>query len=395
MSVESHVPVAYQGTGAPIAPRAAEGFTIMRYLVLLSMLALHACSAAKADKPAQPPAAAVTIAKPVVAASTEWQEYTGHIEAVATVELRARVSGYLTRVGFRDGELVEKGQVLYTLDARPYEAELARAEGEAARANANVTFAKLEAARAEKLIAEHAIADRERDSTTSALQQAEAAVRVAQAAVSSARLNVEYARITAPISGRIGSTNVTAGNLIPAGGTQPLAVIVAVDPLYVYVDVDEAHALALVAKTTKTEPLKAWIGVADEEGWPHEGRIDWIDNRASAGTGTVSVRAVIPNKDGRLRPGLFARLRLPAQQVERAVLVSDRAVGTDQDRKFVYVVSNDTVEYRAVKLGPKQDGLRIIHDGVKPDDLVVVSGLQRVRPCVQVAAKEVDMGSAK
>ncbi len=131
--------------------------------------------------------------------------------------------------------------------------------------------------------------------------------------------------------------------------------IVSVDSLYVYVDVDEAHALALAAKTAKAEPLKAWIGVADEEAWPHEGRIDWIDNRANAGTGTVSVRALIPNPDGRLRPGLFARLRLPAQQVERAVLVSDRAVGTDQDRKFVYVVSNDTAEYRAVKLWPKYD----------------------------------------
>ncbi len=364
----------------------------MRYplIAALALVFLQACKSAEAGPggAAAPPATQVSAARPVVGDAVEWTELTGHTEAVATVELRARVSGYLTRVGFVEGDVVEKGALLYALDSRPYEADLARAEGELARASANVSFAEREAGRAERLIAAQAIAERERDSTQSTLDRERAAAKVAQAAVASARLNIEYSRLTAPIRGRIGRTSVTPGNLVPANGAEALTTIVSIDPIYVYVDVDEARALQL---STKADGSKVSVGIADEEGYPHEGTLDWIDNHAQAGTGTVRARAVIANPDGKLRPGMFARLRLPRDRIERAVLVADRAVGTDQDRKFVYVIEGDKVAYRAVDLGGKFEGLRIVRDGLTASDHVVVSGLQRVRPGMTVAAREVTM----
>ncbi|MEZ0310614.1 MAG: efflux RND transporter periplasmic adaptor subunit [Myxococcota bacterium] len=371
----------------------------MRYplLAALGILLLQACNAAEAGAggASAPPPTPVSAATPLVEDAVEWSEFTGHTEAVATVELRARVSGYLTRVGFVEGDVVEKGALLYALDARPYEADLARAEGELARAGANVSFAEREVGRAERLIAAQAIAERERDSTQSTLDRERAATKVAQAAVASARLNIEYSRLVAPIRGRIGRTSVTPGNLVQANGAEPLTTIVSIDPIYVYVDVDEARALRL---STEGASAKVWVGVADEGGYPHEGTLDWIDNHAQAGSGTVRARAVIANPDGKLRPGMFARLRLPRDRIERAVLVDDRAVGTDQDRKFVYVIEGDKVAYRAVDLGGKFEGLRIVRDGLTASDRVVVSGLQRVRPGMTVAARDVAMkeeGSAQ
>lgn len=358
----------------------------MRYpsFAALAALALSACSDAVAHDAKEPPPPQVNAVRPRIDSAVEWTELTGHTEAVATVELRARVSGYLTRVGFVEGDVVDKGALLYSLDARPYEAELARAEGELTRAQANAAFAEREAGRAERLIAAQAIAERERDTTQSNLERERAATKVAQAAVTAARLNIEYSRLTSPIKGRIGRTSVTPGNLVPANGAEPLTTIVSIDPLYVYVDVDEARALQLAAKADS----KVQVGIADEDGYPHEGKLDWIDNHAQAGTGTVRVRAVIQNPEGKLRPGMFARLRLPQTTLERAVLVDDRAVGTDQDRKFVYVVDGDKVAYRGVSLGGKYDGLRIVRDGLTSTDRVIVSGLQRVRPGMTVAVKE-------
>jgi RND family efflux transporter MFP subunit len=357
----------------------------------LALLGLQACTSAEAGSTAAgtaPPPPQVSAAQPIVAAATEWDEFTGHTEAVESVELRARVAGYLLHVNFKEGDLVQKGAVLYTLDSRPYQAELARAEGELARAGANVGFAERDDHRAESLIAAQAISDRERDTTQSALHRERANVKVAEAAVAAARLNVEYSRLTAPIAGRIGRTTVTPGNLIPANGAIALTTIVSIDPIYVYVDMDEGRALRLAAKADRP---KAYVAIGDDEGYPHEGVIDWIDNHAETGTGTVRARAVIPNAQGKLRPGLFARLRLPAASLDEAILVSDRAIGTDQDRKFVYVVEGDKVAYRAVQLGGKHDGLRIVRDGLSAPDRVLVSGLQRVRPGMTVAVREAGM----
>lgn len=363
-------------------------------VVMLSVRFLAGCGSNPAHAAdATPPAPSVSTAKPVVADATAWDEYTGHTEAVAHVEVRARVSGYLSRVGFTEGSVVRKGDLLYALDARPYEAEVSRYEAELVRAKANLELAELDAARADKLVAEKAISVRESDVNRSNVAQQRAAVQSAQAALSAARLNVEYSHLAAPIAGRVGRTSVTPGNLIAAGGAEPLTTIESIDPLYVYVDVDESRALALAsAQGTARDKGKAGVSLGEEADYPHEATIDWVDNRADAATGTIRVRAVVPNPDGTLRPGLFARLRVPARELKDALLVDDRAIGTDQDRKFVYVIDDKgAVSYRAVTLGPKHDGLRIVLDGIAKDDHVVVSGLQRIRPGVVVTENPVAM----
>lgn len=347
-------------------------------------------STREAHATAAPPAPGVSVARPVVARTTEWDEFTGHSEAVESVDIRARVGGHLQRVGFVHGALVKKGDVLFVLDARPYQADLARAGGELARAEASASLARREEARARQLFETHTIAEREFDAQSNALLQVAASSRIAAASMTAAQLSIEYATIRAPISGRIGRALVTPGNLVSPGST-PLATLVSVDPLHVYVDVDEARALRYRAQLGSTR-LAAHVGFADEDGYPHDGAIDFIDNRVDEATGTVKVRAVIANPDGRLSPGLFARMRLPASAERDALLVSDRAIGTDQSRKFVYVVGADEkVESRTVKLGPLHDGLRIVREGVTDADRVVVNGLQRVRPGAAVSAKAVAM----
>ena len=356
-------------------------------------LSVSSCdlSTREAHATASPSAPGVSVARPVVARATEWDEFTGHSAAVETVEIRARVGGHLQKVGFTHGALVKKGDVLFVLDARPYQAELARASGELARAAATTDLAQREAKRAQVLFDSHTIAEREFDTQSNALLQVNAASRIASASLTAAQLNIEYATLRAPISGRIGRALVTPGNLVAPGGP-PMATIVSVDPIHVYVDVDEAHALRYRSQLGAGAKLAAHVGFADEDGYPHEGAIDFIDTQVDEATGTAKARAVIANPDGRLSPGLFARMRLPAGAEHDALLVTDRAIGTDQSRKFVYVVGPDgTVSPRTVKLGPLHDGLRVVRDGVRDGDRVVVNGLQRVRPGAAVNAKDVPM----
>ncbi|MBC7793050.1 MAG: efflux RND transporter periplasmic adaptor subunit [Clostridia bacterium] len=377
---------------------ATQSFFVLIASIIVLLLSVHflaGCSPGRANAANDAPLApTVTTALPVVADAIAWDEYTGHTEAVASVEIRARVSGYLERVGFSEGAIVRKGELLYALDARPYEAEVARADAEVTRAKANLELAERDVTRADKLVAERAISPREADVNHTNAAQQRAAVQSAEASLKAARLNIEYSYLNAPITGRVGRTAVTPGNLIAAGG-EPLTTIVSVDPLYVYVDVDESRALVLAngpqkGSNLQSEKRHAQIGLGEEADYPREAAIDWIDNRADAATGTIRVRAVVPNPDGLLRPGMFARMRVPSQTLKGALLVDDRAIGTDQDRKFVYIVeSNGTVVYRAVKLGPKHDGLRIVLDGITKDDRVIVSGLQRVRPGVMVRANTI------
>jgi len=356
-------------------------------------LGLAACdgNVAHATAGASPPS--VSTAHPVVAQAVEWDEYTGHTEAMASVEIRARVGGYLERVAFAEGALVKKGDLLYAIDARPYEAEVARAEADLARANAEAAFAKRETARAEILVKDRAIAERDYDVERSKFDQLAASSQVASAALATARLNLGYSRLYAPISGRIGRTSVTPGNLVAAGAPVPLTTLVSVDPLYVYVDVDEARALrtARPSAARGAEPrTPASVGLTGEEGYPRQGYLDFVENHADPGSGTVQIRVVLDNADGHLTPGLFSRVRIPSSAAHDALLISDSAVGTDQDRKFVYVIGDgEKVEYRRVVLGPLHEGLRIVHDGLKPSDRVVVNGLQRVRPGAVVAAHDV------
>ena len=364
-------------------------------VVAVSLLALASCHEASAQDAAgtAPPASPVSVARPVTASATEWDELTGHAQAKESVEIRARVSGYLQKVTFTEGALVKKGDLLYVIDSRPYDAELQRAEASLAQATANVGFADRDAERSRQLLASGAIANRAYDNARSTFDQLTAATSVSRAAVATARLNVDYARLYAPIAGRVGRTHVTPGNLVTADAPEALTSLVSVDPIYVYVDVDEGRALRIQsAAQPGSKPMAAYIGFADDDGYPHEARLDFTENHAEEGTGTVQVRAVLANPGGHWTPGLFARVRIPAGSAHDAVLVNDRAVGTDQDRKFVYVVGEgDKVAYRAVTLGPIQDGLRIVKSGLTGSDRVVVNGLQRVRPGAKVAPHDVPM----
>ena len=333
-----------------------------------------------------PPAAGVTVAPAERAMITPWSEFTGQLAAVQTVEVRPRVSGYIARVDFRDGAQVHAGDPLFSIDRRPYEALLASARAHLARAESAVQLAKAEAARADTLYAARAMAREELETRTNALAQAIADQQVAQASVDTATLDMEWTEVRAPIGGRVSRAVVTAGNYVQAGASlPPLTTIVSQNPIYVYFNADEPAYLAL---TRHEQAVSVSIALADEFGFPHQARVDFVDNQLDGTTGTIRVRAVLDNSSHVFTPGLFARVRLAASGTHEATLVEDRAVGTDQDKRYVYVVrSDDIVEYRPVQLGPLEHGLRVVTAGVQPGDRVIVDGLQRVRPGAKVAAQ--------
>jgi RND family efflux transporter MFP subunit len=371
---------------------------VLRSIVLpLAALAVTALGCSRPPQSAPPPPK-VKALHPVKREVMEWDEYTARLDAVDSVEVRPRVSGYLQSVHFKDGALVKKGDLLFLIDPRPYEAAERHAEADAALARSRLELARKNFARAGALLQTHAISQEESDIRESTVRQAEASVQEAQAALDAAKLDVEFTRVTAPISGRASKKLVTEGNLINGGvGTQStlLTTIVSMDPIYAYFDADERSFLKYVRLGNSGErpssrehrnPVR--IGLADEDGFPREGFMDFVDNQLDRGTGTIVGRALIPNPDLTLTPGLFARLRLPGSGLYSAVLLPDEAIGSDQSQKFVYVVADDgKVEYRAVKIGPLIDGLRVVRDGVTAEEWVVVSGVQRVRPGQPVDAQ--------
>lgn len=347
------------------------------------------------DAPAAPPLPSVTVAAVPEREVTDWREFTGRLEAVETVEVRPRVSGYVRRVAFEEGAEVGKGEVLFEIDPRPYAAVLAGAEARLERARREAELAAKEVERARRLIAVQAISREEYDSRTSAVAQNAATVRAAEAAVESARLDLEWTRVRAPIAGRVSRAMVTEGNLVQAGppAATLLTTVVSLDPIYVYFDGDEQTYLEYGAAARAGSGLDAaggripvHLGLANERGFPHEGHVDFVDNQLDPATGTIRLRAVFSNRDRRFTPGLFARVRLAGGGSYRAALVRDRAIGTDQDRKFVLVLAPDsTLEYRPVRLGPLADDLRVVTAGLEAGELVVVNGIQRVRPGMKVA----------
>lgn len=360
-------------------------------------LALSACTST--PPPAAPPPSKVTVAKPVVRDVVEWDEYTARLEAVDTVEVRARVSGYLEAVRFVDGGMVKKGDVLFVIDPRPYAAVLNRAEAEIALAKARLELANTRYERAAKLVARNAISQEETDTRAAEARQAEASVQAAKAAFEAARLDVEFTQVHAPVSGRISRKLVTEGNLVNGGsGTQGtlLTTIVSLDPIYVYFDTDEQAFLKYIRlareglrPSSRDVHNPVEVGFADEQGFPHRGHMDFVDNRVDPNTGTMTGRAVLPNPDLTLTPGLFARLRLIGSGQYRAMLIPDAAVNTDQAQKFVYVVeADDTAQYRTITIGPLNEGLRIVRSGLTADDRVVISGTQRLRPGGMVVPDE-------
>jgi membrane fusion protein, multidrug efflux system len=361
-------------------------------------LAALVASACRTPEPVMTPPE-VTVAPAITRQVTEWEEFTGHVEAVNAVEVRPRVSGFVQRVAFTEGAIVNKGDVLFEIDRRPYEAEVARLEAEAERARTRKSLSQAELERAQRLVSTQAISREELDARTSGSAEGDAVVRAAEAALRTARLNLEWATVRAPISGRVGRAEVTGGNLVQAGppAATLLTTIVSVSPVYVYFDTDEQAYLKYIRSARDVRASRGsgqsqrtvQIGLANEPGFPHEGTLDFVDNRVDPSAGTIRARAVVPNTDRAFTPGLFARVRLPGGERHAATLIQDQAIGTDQDRKFVLVLKPDSsVEYRAIALGRIVDGLRVVQSGLKPGENVVINGLLRVRPGMKVAVKQ-------
>ncbi|MCH7383941.1 efflux RND transporter periplasmic adaptor subunit [Acinetobacter dispersus] len=329
-----------------------------------------------------PPAATVDVANVLSKTITDWQEYSGRLEAIDQVDVRPQVSGKLIAVHFKDGSLVNKGDLLFTIDPRPFEAELNRAKAQLASAEAQVTYSSANLGRNQRLIQSNAIAHQELDQAENEARSANANLQAAKAAVETARLNLEYTRITAPVSGRISRAEVTVGNVVSAGnGAQVLTSVVSVSRLYASFDVDEQTYLKYISNQRNSAQVPVYLGLANESGFSREGYISSIDNNLNTTSGTIRVRATFDNPKGVMLPGLYARIRLGGGQPRSAILISPTAIGVDQDKRFVVVVdAKNQTAYREVKLGAQQDGLQIINSGLQVGDRIVVNGLQRIRP---------------
>ncbi len=338
----------------------------------------------------------VTVAQALSRKVSDSAEFTGRLQAVNTVQVQPRVGGFVESVHFQEGALVHKGDVLFQLDARPYQAEVDRLSANQAQARAELSLAETNQRRAAMLLAQHAIAQQEADRQATTAQSARAQLGAATAALAAARLNLDFTQVRSPIEGRVSNARVTPGNLVTSSDV--LTSVVSVNPVYVYFDVDEQTWLKLdhlrsgAAKAGRSARIEAAMGLADEPGHPHEGRLDFVDNQLHTGSGTMRLRAVFDNADGLYTPGLYARVQLQSGQARSRVLVDDRAIGTDLGNQFVYVVGKDRkVQYRKVDTGALFHGLRVIESGLDASDVVIVNGLQRVRPGAEVNPQKVAM----
>jgi RND family efflux transporter MFP subunit len=355
---------------------------------LACTIAVAACTRTAAQ-PAPSPLPQVTVAPVIERDVTEWDEFTGRLQAVDSVEIRPRVSGFVSAVRFSEGAIVRRGDVLFEIDARPFQADVDRLQAELERARATVQRARSELGRAERLRAENAISNEEHDRRASFVQESAAQVAAVEAALRAAALNLEFTRVTSPIDGRASRAIVTEGNLVSAGPAAAtlLTTVVSLDPVYAYFDADEQIFLRYTAGSASRRAIDRQVRMAlsNEDGYPHQGRLDFLDNQVDGATGTIRGRAVFRNVDGQLTPGLFVRLRLAGNGSHDRLLIQDRAVGTDLSKKFVYVVSaKNEIEYRPVTLGPIVNGLRVVRTGLKAGEPVVVDGLQRIRPGAHV-----------
>lgn len=361
-------------------------------LAPIALLTLSVACADTSAQPAPPAPPQVTVAAALDREITEWDEFTGRLAAVDSVEVRPRVSGYVSSVGFQEGAVVRKGDVLFQIDSRPFQAEVDRLRAELVRARATVQRAASELQRAERLRTENAMSQEEHDRRASFAQESAAQVSAVEAALRAVELNLEFTRVTSPINGRASRALVTEGNLVLSGPGEAtlLTTVVSLDPMHAHFDADERIFLQYTAhagnrKDGRSLNLPIRMALANEEGFPRTGHLNFIDNQLNPVSGTIRGRAVFPNSDGVLRPGLFVRLRVAGGGSSKALLIQDRAVGTDLDKKFVFVMGPDrSIQYRPVQLGPVAEGLRVVRSGLKAGDLVVVNGLQRVRPGVTV-----------
>ncbi len=375
-------------------------------LAVLAVTGITATVFGVSNSSAQPggapaPATPVSVAAVVQSEVAAWDEFSGRLEAVERVDIRSRVAGTLQAVHFREGALVKKGDLLLTIDPAPYAADVERADAQVAAAQARVAQAKGEQERSQRLWTEQAISKREFDERVNGQREADANLRAAQAALQSAQLSLGYTRVSAPVSGRVGKLEVTVGNLVAAGpGAPVLTTLVSVSPIYASFDADEqvvARALKDAgsnAGAPRLERIPVQMGTSASTDTPFEGRLQLVDNQVDTKSGTVRARAVFDNRDGQLIPGQFARLRMGQATKTSALLINERAVGTDQNKKFVLVVGADNkAVYREVTLGASVNGLRVVKDGLKVDERIVVNGLQRIRPGALVAPQMVEMSA--
>jgi multidrug efflux system membrane fusion protein len=369
---------------------------ILPFALLMSTAAwlLSGCSSSVARAPAAPPPPEVTVSEVVHKPLRDWTEFTGRLEAVQSVEIRPRVSGYVDRVAFQEGARVKRGELLFRIDPRPFQAVVAQRSADRSRAVSELELAKANHARAQRLIGENAIAREEFERLSSADSVAASDLAAATAALAAAQLNLEFTEVRAPIDGRVSRALITVGNLV--SGDNVLTTLVSDDPVYATFDADEQSYLRYSRRSDAhdagVDPV--YMGLADEQGYPHAGRLNFVDNQVDRQTGTIRTRAVFSNPDGIFTPGLFVRIRLVSRDSRDTVLIDDRAVGTDLGKKFVLVLKADnTVDYRGVTLGAEVDGLRIVNTGLNPGDVIVVNGLQRVRPGAVVASTRIAMNT--
>lgn len=389
----------------PAASQVGKGRSIRKLLGAIGVIAVaggaaaayfHYAPATTSDAAlSPPPPPAVTVSTPLHQEIIEWDEFTGQFAAVDYVEVRARVSGYLTEIHFEDGQIVNKGDLLFVIDPRPYEAQLASARAQLAQASAQVELAKRQEQRSAELLKKDFEARSRHDERLAELKVATASLGAAEASVRAAELDLEFTRITAPITGRISSHRVSVGNLVSGGengSSTLLTTIVSLDPIYVDFDLSEADYLAYQRAaeqgrlgSTRDGSVPVMLHLTDERGWPHLGRMDFIDNQVDRGSGTIRARAVFSNPDLLFTPGQFGRVRIPGSEPYQAILVPDAAVVTDQSNKLVMVVKDDgAIEPRLVRPGPRYHNLRIIRSGLEPGDRIVINGLMRARPGAKV-----------
>ena len=373
-----------------------QSLKLLRFpLAILAVVVISACGKSPEQAAAMPPAK-VSVAKVLEQPVNEWDEFTGRLEAPETVQIRPRVSGQIDQVAFTEGALVKKGDLLFQIDPRPFQAEVRRLEAQLAQTKAAATRSENEAQRGERLRQSNAISAELADSRTTAAQEARAAMAGIQAQLDLAKLNLSFTRVTSPISGRVSRAEITAGNLVTAD-TTALTSVVSTDKVYAYFDADERvflkyTELAREGRRGATTPV--YLGLSNETGNPHLGQMNFVDNQVNPKTGTIRGRAVFDNADGSFTPGLYARLKLVGSGTYEAVLINDEAVGTDLGKKFVLVMdgANNTT-YRSVDLGPKIEGLRIVRSGLNKGDTIIVKGLQRVRPGSPVTPEVIPMAS--
>ncbi|HFJ8955964.1 TPA: efflux RND transporter periplasmic adaptor subunit, partial [Serratia liquefaciens] len=369
----------------------AIGFGARLSAIALLVTLLAGCDNSAA-KNAAPPPPAVSAADVVIKPISQWDTFNGRIEAVQSVQLRPRVSGYIDKVNYTEGDEVKKGQVLFTIDDRTYRAAREQAQAELVRARNQAALARSESSRTEKLIGSQAISTEVWEQRRSSAAQAQSNVLAAQAQLDMAQLNLDFTRVIAPIDGRASRAMITAGNLVTAGDSASvLTTLVSLDKVYVYFDVDEATFLRYQNDGRRTAKLPVKVGLVGEDGYPHQGVVDFTDNQLNAGTGTIRMRALLENAERRFTPGLFARVQMPGSAVFNAMLIDDKSVMTDQDRKFVYIVDKDgKAQRRDIEVGRVADGLRIVRKGLSAGDRVIVDGMQKVfMPGMPVAAKTV------